>query len=63
MDIDSLMYEINTKDVYNDISSDIKENFDASNYPEVHSSGIETGANKKVLGVRKEWTKTWYFWT
>ena len=28
-----------------------KENVDASNYPEVHSSSIETEANKKVLGM------------
>ena len=53
-DTDSLMYEIETEDFYKDISEDIKNRFDASDYPENHPSGIPTGINKKVLGMFKD---------
>ena len=43
-DTDSLMYEIQTEDFYNDISGDLKDRFDTSGYP---SSGIPSGFNKK----------------
>lgn len=33
-DTDSLMYEIQTKDFYQDISKDIQKKFDTSDYPE-----------------------------
>ena len=46
-DTDSLMYLIQTEDVYQDISKDIKRKFDTSDYPEKHPSGIKTGINKK----------------
>ena len=53
-DTDSLMYEIQTEDFYKDISGDVKNKFDTSDYPENHPSGIPTGENKKVLGKMKD---------
>ena len=53
-DTDSLMYEIETEDFYKDISGDVKDRFDTSDYPENHASGIPTGENKKVLGMMKD---------
>ena len=55
-DTDSLFYEIETEDFYKDISEDVKDKFDTSNYPENHPSGIPTGINKKVLGMFKDET-------
>ena len=55
-DTDSLMYEIETGDFYKDISEDVKDRFDTSDYPPNHPSGIPTGCNKKVLGVFKDET-------
>ncbi len=53
-DTDSLCYEIETDDVYEDISSDVNEWFDTSNYDKDHPSGIPTGKNKKVIGYMKD---------
>ncbi|XP_048583266.1 uncharacterized protein LOC116615318 [Nematostella vectensis] len=53
-DTDSLMYEIETGDFYEDISPDVKSVFDTSNYPKDHLSCIETGVNKKVIGKFKD---------
>ena len=53
-DTDSLMYEIETEDFYTDITGDVKDRFDTSDYPENHPSGIPTGINKKVLGMMKD---------
>ena len=53
-DTDSLMYEIETEDFFKDISGDVKDRFDTSDYPENHPSGIPTGENKKVLGMIKD---------
>ena len=53
-DTDSLMCEIETEDFYKDISGDVKDRFDTSDYPENHPSGIQTGINKKVLGKMKD---------
>ena len=55
-DTDSLFYEIETEDFYKDISEDVKDKFDTSNYPENHPSGIPTGVNNKVLGMFKDET-------
>ena len=52
-DTDSLMYLIQTDDVYNDIKKDVKKKFDTSNFPDVHPSGIKTGVNEKVVGKFK----------
>ena len=53
-DTDSLMYEIQTEDFYKDISGDVKDRFDTSDYPPNHPSGIPTGCNKKVLWMFKD---------
>jgi len=53
-DTDSLMYHIQTKDFYEDMSLDVKTKFDTSNYPKNHKSGISTGVNKKVIGMFKD---------
>jgi len=53
-DTDSLMYHITTEDFYKDISNDVDEKFDTSNYPENHKLGIPTGKNKKVIGMFKD---------
>ena len=53
-DTDSLMYEIKTEDLYKDISEDVKNRFDTSDYPSNHPSGIPTGCNNKVLGMFKD---------
>ena len=53
-DTDSFLYEIQTEDFYKDISGDVRDRFDTSNYPEGHPSGIPTGKNKKVLGMMKD---------
>ena len=53
-DTDSLMYEIKTKDFYKDINPDVQDKFDTSDYPPNHKSGIQTGVNKKVIGMFKD---------
>ena len=53
-DTDSLIYEIETDDFYKDISEDVKDRFDTSNYSKTHPSGIPTGVNNKVLGMFKD---------
>ena len=53
-DTDSLAYEIKTEDFYKDISGDVHGFFDTSNFPKGHSSGIEVGCNKKVVGMFKD---------
>ena len=53
-DTDSLLYEIETEDFYKDISGDVKNRFDTSDYPEGHPSGIPRGVNKKMLGMFKD---------
>ena len=53
-DTDSFLYEIQTEDFYKDISGDVRDRFDTSDYMENHPSGIPTGINKKVLGMFKD---------
>ena len=53
-DTDSLMYEIQTEDFYEDLSADVKHMFDTSDYPPNHPSCIPSGFNKKVLGMFKD---------
>ena len=50
-DTDSLCYEIETEDFFKDISADVQEKFDTSNFSLNHPSGIPTGINKKVPGM------------
>ena len=53
-DTDSLCYEIETEDFFQDISNDVHEKFDTSNFEKNHPSGIKTGVNKKVIGMMKD---------
>ena len=53
-DTDSLCYEIQTDDFFKDISQDVEQKFDTSNYPKDHKSEIPTGKNKKVIGMMKD---------
>ena len=53
-DTDSLCYESETEDFYKDISDDVQEKFDTSNFSLNHPSGIPTGINKKVPGMFKD---------
>ena len=52
-DTDSLCYEIETEDFFKDIAGDVEKNFDTSNFPKDHVSGIQ-GKNKKVPGMMKD---------
>ena len=42
-DTDSLCYETQTDDFFKDISKDVDQKFDTSNYPKDQKSGIPTG--------------------
>ena len=53
-DTDSLIYEFESEDIYKDISPNVLERFDTSNFPKEHPSGIPTGLNKKVGGKMKD---------
>ena len=53
-DTDSLMYEIQTEDFYKDVSKDVINMFDTSDYPPNQPSGIPSGFNKKVPGMFKD---------
>ncbi|XP_022796464.1 uncharacterized protein LOC111334919 [Stylophora pistillata] len=53
-DTDSLCYEIQTDDFYQDVKSDVHDLSDTSNFPKDHPSGIPTGVNKKVIGMFKD---------
>ena len=52
-DTDSLMYVIETEDVYDDTGNDV-ERFDTSDYKAGHPSGIRTEIKKKVPGMMKD---------
>ena len=51
-DTDIFINNFKTKDVYEDIASDVEERFDVSNY-EVNRP-LPTGKNKKVIGLMKD---------
>ncbi len=53
-DTDSLCYEIQTNDVYEDIKNDADRWYDTSNYDKDHPSGLYSGKNKKVIGFFKD---------
>ena len=53
---DSLAYEVMTDDFFADISDDVYERFDTSNFESNHPSGIPSGKNKKVIGMFKDET-------
>ena len=52
MDTDSFIMNIKTNDFYKDISNDVENRFDTSNY-EVRRP-LSTGKNKKVIGLMKD---------
>ena len=52
MDTDSFVINIKTNDFYKDISSDVDNKFDTSNY-EVNRL-LPMGKNKKVIGLMKD---------
>ena len=52
MDTDSFIMNIKANDFYKDISNNVDERFDTSNY-EVNSP-LPTGKNKKVIGLMKD---------
>ena len=52
MDTDSFVLNIKTKDFYKDISQDVNERFDTSNY--TFDRPLPKGRNKKVIGLMKD---------
>ena len=52
MDMDSLIYSIETDDFYADIAEDIKDRFDTSGYNP--DRPLPMGLNKKVIGLMKD---------
>ena len=50
------MYEIQTKDLYQEISKDIQKKFDTNDYPENHPSEIKTGISKKSHWKIQGWS-------
>ena len=55
-DTDSLIYEIETEDYYDDIRADVPTKFDTSDYKKDHPSGLPI-MNKKVPGMMKDEAK------
>ena len=52
MDTDSFIINVKTEDVYKDISENVIERFDTSNY--IHDRPLPMNVNKKVLGLMKD---------
>ena len=52
MDMDSLIYDIETEDFYKDIAEDVKDRFDTSGYNP--DRPLPVGLNKKVIGLMKD---------
>ena len=52
MDTDSFIINVKTEDFYKDISENVIERFDTSNY--IHDRPLPRGVNKKVLGLMKD---------
>ena len=52
IDMDSLVYDIKTKDFYEDITDDIPARFDTSGY--CPNRPLPVGLNKKVIGLMKD---------
>ena len=53
MDTDSFVMHIKTNDIYKDISHDIYDRFDTSNYI-TNPRPLPIGKNKKVIGLMKD---------
>ena len=54
MDTDSLVYDIKTEDVYEDIANDVEARFDTSGYSKTDFKLLPIGLNKKVIGLMKD---------
>ena len=54
MDTDSLVYNTKTKDFYADISNDVEERFDTSEYNKENAEPLPIRKNKKVIGLMKD---------
>ena len=52
-DTDSLCYDIQTEDFYNDIRDDVSSMYDTSAYPENHPADLPR-VNKKIIGLMKD---------
>ena len=52
MDTDSFIINVKTEDFYKDISENVIERFDTSNY--IYDRPLPIGVNKKVLGLMKD---------
>ena len=52
MDTDSFVVNIKTKDFYKDITENVKERFDTSNY--IYDRPLPIGVNKKVIRLMKD---------
>ena len=52
MDMDSLVYDIKTKDFYADIADDVQTRFDMSGY--IPDRPLPVGLNKMVIGLMKD---------
>ena len=52
MDMDTLIYDIETDDFYKDIAKDIKDRFNTSSYNS--SRPLPVGLNKEVIGLMKD---------
>ena len=49
MDTDSLVYDIETEDFYEDIANDVEARFDTSGYSKTDFRLLPIGINKKVM--------------
>ena len=54
IDTDSFIIHIETDDFYKDISNDVNEWFDTSNYSKDINTSLEKGKNKMVIGKFKD---------
>ena len=54
MDTDSFVINIFTEDFFEDINNDIERWFDTSNYDKNDKRPLQTGINKKVIGMFKD---------
>ena len=54
MDMDSLVYDIQTEDFYEDIANDVEARFDTSGYSKRDFRLLPIGLNKKVIGLMKD---------
>ena len=54
MDTDSFVIHIFTEDFFEDINNDVERWFDTSNYDKNDKRLIQTGTNKKVIGMFKD---------